>query len=141
MKNSIKILFNKIKYHSCVIIPIITSLLISIFNKIFGILSYFKSDKIDVLISIAGAFIGILIMVLTIYISLPRDSENMKKIKKSGHHHIFVSNIMAGIILYMICIIFWIFCEDNKYALFAFLLGFSNTVISSWYIYRLTEFF
>lgn len=131
---------SKVKYNSCMIIPLCIAVIITILNWKLKLLDNVTETKIDSLIGIVGALIGVLITVLTVYVSFPKNSEHMIRVRQSGHHHIFVSNIDVGIILFTICILLWLFSIDKNMILILFLSGLSNTIIGAYYISYLTRY-
>jgi hypothetical protein len=129
-----------IKLKSCFIIPLFTAIIIFFINHNYKIINNISEDKLDPLIGVVGALMGVLITVLTVYVSFPKDSGHMKRIRETGHHSIFISNINAGIILYTICILSWLFGVDKTIILTLFLCGISNTMVGAYYISVLTRF-
>ena len=135
-----KKIISKVKYNSSLIIPLCTAVIITILNLKFKLLDNVTETKIDSVIGIVGALIGVLITVLTVYVSFPKNSEHMIRVRQSGHHHIFVSNIDVGIILFTICILLWLFTIEKNIILIIFLCGLSNTLVGAYYISYLTRY-
>lgn len=134
-----KKLISLIKLKSCFIIPLITAAIVLFLNKKLSIVDNISSSKVEALIGVIGALMGVLITVLTIYVSFPKESMHMKRIRETGHHHIFISNINMGIILYTICILFWLFGLKDSIIIVMFLSGLSNTIVGAYYITLLTS--
>jgi len=128
-----------LKLKSCIIIPLCTAVIAFIVNNKFSIIDNISNSKLEPLIGVIGALMGVLITILTIYVSFPKDSSHMKRIRETGHHRIFISNINMGIILYTICILFWLFGVDDNIIIIIFLCGFSNTIVGAYYISLLTS--
>lgn len=78
---------NKYCYIFC-LFPIIV---LMFFDQKYGIFDvFFKDDsKVSALLGMCGTFVGFLLMALTIFISLPKDSEYAKRFRKYGHDKIF----------------------------------------------------
>ena len=135
MKNRIK---SFIKYYSCIIFPAIvcvTSLCFYTKENMF----LFDEDKMSSLISIATEFIGILLTILTIYLAVPRNPIRTKQLVASKHQHIYLSNILTGIILSFLSITTWIFFNNAVLSVVFFMASVSNIVITIYYTFMLIK--
>ena len=95
MKRKIK---GFIKYHSCILFPLVTYILSAMVNRNFHCFSI-CNDKASSLVSTASTFIGVLITILTIYLAVPKDESKKQRLIKSGHERIYLCNILMGIII------------------------------------------
>lgn len=125
-----------IKYYSCVIFPLITF--------IFCFLLNIKSCFLDIsnaqatsLASIAASFIGVLITILTIYLAVPKTEFIKKRLKASKHEHIYIFNILVGIIVLFASTMSWIFFENSTILSLLFISGISNIAIAIYYTFSL----
>lgn len=125
-----------IKYHSCVIFPLITFVfcyLININSCFFDI----SDNKAASLSSIASSFIGVLITILTIYLAVPKTEFIKKRLKDSKHEHIYIFNILVGIIVLFASAMSWIFFENSTILSLLFISGISNIAIAIYYTFSL----
>lgn len=135
MKNFIKKIIKKYCYISIPLLTIVVLILLYIskktnFNELF-------EDDSSTLIQISGTLIGFLLTAMTIFLSLPKDTALMKRIKKYGHHKIFSRCVSIGLIILTIDILMWLLKISNEYIVFVFLLGLEETLLSAYYIYKL----
>lgn len=125
-----------IKYHSCVIFPVVIFISAYIFNNklCFGEIS---DDKASSLVSIAASFIGVLITTLTIYLAVPKSEFIKKRLKDSKHERIYLLNILVGIIVLLASIMSWIFFDNSTMLSLLFIAGISNIAITVYYTFTL----
>lgn len=129
---------SRIKYYSFIIFPILTFLaciLVNIYTKIFEL----DNIKVSSLISVSATFIGALLTVLTIYLAVPKSSKKVKQLKESYHEHIYLTNILAGIIIYLFSIIIWLFFDISSISSMLFISGLINIIISIYYTFSLIK--
>lgn len=129
---------SRIKYYSFIIFPILTFLaciLINIYTKIFEL----DNIKVSSLISVSATFIGALLTVLTIYLAVPKSTKKVKQLKESYHEHIYLTNILAGIIIYLFSIIIWLFFDISSISSMLFISGLINIIISIYYTFSLIK--
>lgn len=132
MKN----VFGFIRYHSCVIFPIFFSGMAYLFNRKFNFANI-CTDKISSLVSLDASLIGVLITILTIYLAVPKSDFIKERLKKSKHEHIYLYNILVGIIVLFASIISWIFFDNATVLVILFIAGISNIAISIYYTFSL----
>lgn len=127
-----------IKKYCYLTIPIVTSIIICIIHlqKIVDF-SAIIIDESSNIIQISGTLIGFLLTAMTIFLSLPKDTELMCKIKKYKHHKIFSRCISLGLIILTIDICLWLIKVPNIYIVFGFILGLEETLMAAYYIYKL----
>jgi len=94
-------------------------------------------DESGTLIQISGTLIGFLLTAMTIFLSLPKDTQLMKRIKKYNHHKIFSRCVSMGLIILTVDIILWLLKISHIYIIFIFLLGLEETLMAAYYIYKL----
>lgn len=128
-----------LKYYSCIIVPIIISIIALLINIKYKFISMISPQKIDILIGIIVSMVGILLTVLTIYLSFPKSEIILKRLKTSGHNYILISNIIFGVIFYFIAILLWLFSNYSEGIIILFLCGSVNTIISGYYIAYLSH--
>lgn len=129
-----------LKYYSCIIVPIIISIIALLINIKYKFITMISPQKIDILIGIIVSMVGILLTVLTIYLSFPKSEIILKRLKFSGHNYILISNIVFGVIFYFIAILVWLFSNYSEGIIILFLCGSVNTIISGYYIAYLSHF-
>lgn len=127
-----------IKYHSNIIFPSITFILFFLMNQKFKIL-YLNDDKSSSLISIASSFIGVLITILTIYLAVPKSDFVKKRLKESKHEHIYLFNILTGIIILFAATMSWIFFDNSTILIILFLSGITNIIVTIYYTFSLIK--
>ncbi len=133
-------MLSKLKCNSYFIFPmlvIITLKLIDIFRHIIKNIS---AQKIDALIDLSISIIGILLTVLTIYLSFPKSDRIQERMKKSGHNSILLKNILTGIILNCLVILIWLFWNQNDICIYFFCGSMANLIISGYYIATLSHY-
>lgn len=129
MKNFIK------QYCYCIFPSISFIILIIIYYKI----QYIKDLKYDVstIIQIAGTLIGFIVTAITIYASIPKNTDYMRRFIKHQHEKVFRRSISLGIIFLSICILLWLIAVPEPIIVLSFLLGLEETLFSAYYLYRL----
>ena len=135
-----KKLKRKIKQHSAIIFPILSFILLSVIDNKYGLLSKVPEKKIDALIGIIISIVGIFLTVLTIYLSFPKNDTVKQRMKKTGHNHILLSNICAGIILLSVALLIWLFTNCYSIVICLFCAGLANMLITGYYILVLSNF-
>jgi len=124
-----------IKYHSCIIFPAIFSLIAYIVN-LKHTFTDIGSDKITSLVSINTSLIGVLITILTIYLAVPKNDLVKQRFKDSKHERIYLSNILVGIIILFLSIIFF---DSILLLIMLFFAGVSNIAIAIYYTFSLIK--
>lgn len=127
-----------IKKYCYISIPAITVIIICIihFLKILNF-SDILIDDLSNIIQISGTLIGFLLTAMTIFLSLPKETELMKRIKNSKHHIIFSRCVSLGLIILTIAILLWLIKIPYIYIILFFLIGLEETLMSAYYIYKL----
>lgn len=130
-------LLEKYCYISYTIITIIViSILILVLN-LFNINIKLIDNFSETIVQISGGLIGFLLTAITIFLSLPKDTKVMQRVKKYKHHIIFSKCIFYGLCFFILSIFFWIFNVRDIFILIFFILGLEETVLSARYIYKL----
>lgn len=127
-----------IKYYSCIIFPVIICA-ISFYLYTKKNMFLLNENKMSSLISIATEFIGILLTILTIYLAVPRNPIRTKQLVTSKHQHIYLSNILTGIILSFLSITTWIFFNNDVLSIIFFMASISNIIITIYYTFMLIK--
>ena len=135
-----KKLISKIKYHSAIIFPILSFILLSVIDNKYGLLLKVSEKKMDTLIGVIVSIVGIFLTVLTIYLSFPKTDIVKQRMKKTGHDHILLSNICAGIILLSVALLIWLFTNCYSIVICLFCAGLVNMLITGYYILVLSNF-
>ena len=129
-------MINYIKKWCFLSIPIITSFIFLIIYNCTDFFNNLNSDD-STTIQISGTMIGFLLTAITIFLSLPKNTEYMKRIKKYKHDKIFAKCIFVGLLVLTADIIIWILKVPSIYITWLFIIGLEETLISAYYIYRL----
>ena len=119
-------------------ITIFIYLIIYILNLKFDWLKLQLNSDSSTIIQIAGTLIGFLLTAITIFLSLPKDTDLMKRIKKHNHHIIFGRSVIGGLIFSTISILLWIFNINSTILTMIFGLSLEETLMSAYYIYKLS---
>ena len=129
------------KYYSNIIFPILSFLLCTFISSIDsnGDIFNLNTEKISTLVNISASFIGVLLTILTIYLAVPKDETKIKQLRDSYHEHIYLMNILTGIIIFFIATIFWIFFDNTSMSSIAFVSGIPNIIISIYYTFLLIK--
>ena len=129
---------NFIKKYCYLSIPIVTCIIIFIIHltKIL-VFSGIIVNEASNIIQISGTLIGFLLTAITIFLSLPKDTKLMQRIKKYNHHKIFSRCVSIGLILLTLDICLWLIKVPNTYIVLIFLLGLEETLMAAYYIYKL----
>lgn len=130
---------SRIKYYSCVIFPIITSILCIPLSKKTDIFEL-DDTKITALISVSATFIGALLTILTIYLAVPKSPQKMQRFKETHHESIYLSNIAVGIIIYMLSMLSWLFFDCTLVSTILFIAGLSNILASIYYTFSTIKY-
>lgn len=127
---------NFIKEFCYIVFPAITIIILSILHYKQ---SYIKNLEYDVstIIQIAGTLIGFLFTAVTIFASIPKNTNYMKRFEKHKHKTIFGRCISLGIITLTICIVIWLLGMSAEWIVLSFLIGLEETLFSAYYLYRL----
>jgi len=96
-----------------------------------------SSDDLGTIIGMSGTLIGFLFTAITVFLSLPKDSDVMKNVKSSKHHIIFGNCVMCGVIFLTLCILSWMLKLLSVIVVIFFLAGLVETLICVHYIYTL----
>lgn len=128
---------NKIKLYSFIIFPTITIIIVWILMK-KSVLK-FNYENMDTLISIIVTLIGILLTILTIYLSFPKTDKIVERMKKTKHNEILLKNIFCGICLLSFAVLLWMFSLCYKGIVILSVASFSNIIICSYYLYELSK--
>ena len=127
-----------IKKYCYLTIPITTFIIVCIiqFAKLIDF-SNILIDEASNIIQISGTLIGFLLTAITIFLSLPKDTNLMKRVKKYNHHKIFSRCISMGLIILSLDICLWLIKVPNVYIVFLFFIGLEETLMAAYYIYKL----
>lgn len=127
-----------IKKYCYVTIPMISIIILLILNKKNILIILDRENFSETLISISGNLIGFLFTAITIFLSLNKESNYMRNLKKYNHHIIFGRLVSCGIISLMVNIISWIFNWDFYIFTIAFIIGLEETVMAAYYTYKIS---
>ena len=132
---------NIIKKYCYISVPVITILiyvLIYFLKQKYNLfLNIELSDDDATLIQISGTLIGFLLTAMTVFLSLPKDTELMKRIKKHNHHVIFGRCVFFGLLISTVNILLWIFSINPIFLIELFILSLEETLMAAYYIYML----
>lgn len=128
-----------IKYHSCIILPTTIFIICYLLNSYFKCFNSIESRKADTLASISASFIGVLITILTIYLAVPKNDFVKKRLKDSKHEHIYLFNILVGMVVFLGATIYWIFFDNPAILVMLFLSGITNIVVTIYYTFSLIK--
>lgn len=132
---------NFIKKYCYISLPIITIFIYTIIyflKQKYNLFSNINISKDEAtLIQISGTLIGFLLTAMTIFLSLPKDTELMKRIKKHKHHIIFGRCVFLGLLIATLNIILWIFSINETFLIMLFILSLEETLVAAYYIYKL----
>lgn len=123
-----------IKKYSYILVPIVIAIISLIIRK------YISDINVETLVSIAGAFIGIMITNLTLYITFITSNTNINNLIESPHHKIFINTINFGVIYFVLCLLSWIFNFFSIIIIILFLMGLTNVFISLYYISQMAKY-
>ncbi len=132
-------IISKIKYHSAIIFPVISTVLLLIADKKYKIFLKIPENKIDILVDIIISIVGIFLTILTIYLSFPKTDIIKQRMKNTGHNHILLSNICIGIIILSISLIIWLFTSQYSIVICLFCAGLVNLLITGYYVLVLSD--
>ena len=127
---------NFIKQYCYLIFPITTIIILTIdYFKI----QYVKTIDYDIatIIQISGTLIGFLLTAITIFATIPKNTDYMRRFVKHQHETVFRRSISLGMIFLSICIFIWIIQIPNEFIALLFVLGLEETLFSAYYLYRL----
>ena len=126
-----------IKLNSCYLFPGIIAFVLFFFVK--KSIITFDVTKIDTLIGVIVTLIGALLVILTIYLSFPKNDEIVKRMKQTRHNDIFLKNIFCGVCLQLIALVVWIFSSYDTLVFILLTSSLSNVVICGYYLYSLSK--
>ena len=127
-----------IKKYCYLTIPITTFIIVCIiqFAKLIDF-SNILIDEASNIIQISGTLIGFLLTAITIFLSLPKDTNLMKRVKKYNHHKIFSRCVSMWLNILSLDICLWLIKVPNVYIVFLFFIGLEETLMATYYIYKL----
>ena len=99
----------------------------------------FNTQNIDTLISVIVTLIGVLLTVLTIYLSFPKSDKIVERMKQTRHNEILLKNIFCGICLLLVALIIWLFSSHYDLIVILLVSSFSNIIICGYYLYALSK--
>lgn len=134
-----KKIISKIKYHSAIFFPVISTILLLMADKKYKIFLEIPENKIEILVGIIISIVGIFLTILTIYLSFPKTDIIKQRMKNTGHNHILLSNIYVGIIILSISLIIWLFTNQYRIVVCLFCAGLVNLLITGYYILVLSD--
>lgn len=124
-----------LRVFSPILVPVVTLLLSYIIMNLPCLhTSHPCKDKADLVVSLDGTFIGVLITIFTIYVSFPLAEKIRKRFKESKHQRIFISHIWIGIILYILSILSYLIIDEYTWVMILFFMGMSNLLVTTYYI-------
>lgn len=133
-----------IKKYCYIVLPVVVTILY-FFLDYFNIFTYFNNtivkninDNVTTMIGISGTLIGFLFTAMTILFSLNKDSKYMQHFKMYGHSKIFSRLIILGILFLFLNVIVWFLNLNIKIVTLFFILGFVETLMASYYTYKLS---
>ncbi|OUQ69613.1 hypothetical protein B5E53_02410 [Eubacterium sp. An11] len=126
---------SKIKLYSFIIFPAI--IIIALKFLMGKSVLKFNFEHMDTLISIIVTLIGILLTILTIYLSFPKNDKIVERMKKTKHNEILLKNIFFGICLLSLAVLLWMFSSYYEEIVILSVASFSNIIICSYYLYKL----
>jgi len=129
---------SRFKYYSHIIFPIVVLLICHLANNKSHIFEI-NNEKSSILVSISSSFIGVLVTVLTIYLAVPKNETKLRQLKESYHEHIYLMNILAGLILLFASIVSWLFFNNTYMSSITFVAAMSNIIISIYYTFTLIK--
>lgn len=118
-------------------ITILVIVVIYILVKITNFNIVLAENFSNTIIQISGTLIGFLLTAITIFLSLPKDTKVMERVKKYKHHIIFSRCIFFGLFFSIISIFLWAFNVEKTLVLISFCLALEETIIAVKYIYKL----
>lgn len=136
----LKKIISFIKYNSYIIIPVFASIILWRLDKKTHILINVPDEKITVLMDIITALIGVLLTILTIYLSFPKEERTRRRMTESGHNHILICNILTGVIIFVIALVVWLFSTNSNLVIYLFIAGLCNVIITGYYIFVLSRY-
>lgn len=133
-----------IKKYCYIVLPVFIAILYILLDY-FNIFTYFNdtivkniNDNVTTMIGISGTLIGFLFTAMTILFSLNKDSKYMQHFKMYGHPKIFSRLIILGILFLFLNVIAWFLNLNIKVVTLFFILGFVETLMASYYTYKLS---
>lgn len=134
--NKYKDIEELIRKYSYLILPIISIAIYIICNKLFEIEidSEFNSN----IINVSAVLAGFLFSSLGIIISIPQN-KFIDRLKTVGYMDIIYRSMFLGIIFLISTLIFGLFNIIHKVKIILFISGLSETILSSYYLYKVTK--
>lgn len=124
-----------LRLFSPILVPVITLSLSYIISSLPCVhINRSYSDKADLVVSLDGTFIGVLVTIFTIYVSFPLAEKIRKRFKESKHQGIFIRHIWSGIILFILSILSYLIIDEYTWTMILFLMGMSNLIVTTYYI-------
>lgn len=131
---SIKIHFIKYVF---IYAPIIGSITYTFISKFVNI--EISDEFIPNLINVSGVLAGFLFTALGILISLPRN-KFIKYLLETGHMKIIYNSMILGVVTLLISMILGLFNILIKVVIYMFIIGISETLVSAYYLYRVSYY-
>lgn len=90
------------------------------------------------IINVSGTLSGFLFTSLGIMLSLP-ENRFTQVLKESGYIEIIHKSMFLGIVFLIITLVFGLFNVLPRFKIIFFIVGLSETLLSSYYLYRVTK--
>lgn len=127
-----------IKYHSSVIFPVLVFIICNLIDLKFDNISI-SENKATALFSVTATFVGVLITILTIYLAVPKTKQIKAQLIISKHERIYLTNLLMGIIMFMVAIFVWLFGNSSMFLTIFFCCGTTNLCIALYYTFSLIK--
>lgn len=128
---------SKRSYISCLIPVGILALLDYRYRFTSNFLS--QTDKVSMLPSLSATFIGFLLMALTIFITMPKQTRYYEMFRKYGHDKIFARSCIFSAVFLFFYILLWMFSvETTMIAFYVFACGIAELIVVFYYAFRMT---
>ena len=128
---------SKYSYISCLIPVGIFALLDCKYHLTYNLLT--DDDKISSLSGLIATFIGFLLMALTIFITMPKQSNYYQKFHKYGHDKIFAISCALSAVFLFLYIFLWMFvAKVTTVILYIFICGIAELIVVFYYAFRMT---
>lgn len=131
---------NFIRRFCYIVIPLISVIVLLVLFYCFPELNSVGGERLSIMPSIAGTLAGFLLAGIALLSEGPKaTSVFIRRFYASNHFKIILRTIFFGIIWSLACVLTYVLIPMVILVMSLFVMTISNTVIATWYVYRIVE--
>ena len=139
LNNTKRTVYEKFNLHIYIIVPAIILIIYSILNLLFNFTLTEINTLNEKIIDISLTLAGILLTILGLFLALP-STKFRELMKEYGHDKIIGNTLIIGILTLLVTTILSVMEKLPLIASLLFLVGFTETIIASIWIYQTLKY-